>query len=166
VRGRWQGAMRQKVIVDLLQGCGEHRQGAGLQAAEEQLTYPGDVPGSGSGDGLAACRCQDRIGGPAIVFAGQPVDQSPFAHPQQVVGEAASLPADGRRQVAQLQPASAGVRQGHQHVVVGEREARVVLQLPVHLVLQAKHHSHPCLPGALLLVGQPGIVWALPPGFA
>src|SRR3984893_4338573 len=53
-------------------------------------------------------------------------DEAALLHPSEVMGQPASLPLDGRRQLRRSQPRAIRFSQRQQHLIVGGRETRLL----------------------------------------
>jgi hypothetical protein len=82
-------------------------------------------------------------------------DQAAALHAGDVVGQPALLPLQVLHELEHPQPPVGRLGQQHQDVVVGQRQPRRLLQIPVQPGVQPRAHLQQAPPGPLLVVGQP-----------
>jgi len=142
------------VVVDALEPDGERLEQLVRQTLEEQPSHEVDVPTGRAGDLVPALIGKRYLGHAAIGRGRTALDEPAVLETADVVREPAPLPADPGGQCRDPHSPARCVPQSVQHVVVGQREAAVSLQLTVHLVGQAQLHPHVCQPRSLLVGRQ------------
>ena len=148
------GRRRPLALVD---HAGEHplerREVVGRQPVEEVRGHAPQVRGRGASQAAAAGIGQRRPLAPAVVLAAHALHQS-VRH--ETVDEARDAGAGQEEPIGQLAHAQPAVRSGgelHEHVVVGEGEVLVGLELPLELAHDARMRPQERAPG-----GETGIV--------
>ncbi|HEX6553581.1 MAG TPA: hypothetical protein VF026_12520 [Ktedonobacteraceae bacterium] len=115
-----------KMMLERLQDFGERLQLFGGQCVSKML-FDGPQVGRTRAPECRRAVVGERDLGAAIVGGAVVTpDEAALLHPAQVMGQAAALPLDDRRQFGRAQPPAIGFFQRQQHLVVAGRETRLL----------------------------------------
>src|ERR1700742_2252661 len=93
---------------------------------------------------------QYRVGYPSVVFGLDAFGETAFAQSPQMMRQSTTLPANDIGQIGDLQLVFRRIAQRAEHVIVGQRELTISLQLAVHLVVHLELHTHEGSPRTLV----------------
>ena len=136
----------------------EHEDLVAGEPVEKQAPDHVDVTGRGGFDRASAGCGQDDERTPAVLAALLPADEPTVLHPVQVVRQPTLFPLQTSRELEWPQASVLGVGELHEHLVVGERQAAVGLQLPVEAGSQLSLHLQVGPPDPLLTFVEPSLI--------